>query len=66
MTGDVMCEDYEKAKASRERQAQERRTPYYWWEMPDPFEQTATPAPVSNPHGLARSRQELKKRQGKE
>ena len=65
--GDAMCEDYVKAEQSRERQAQEHETkPYYWWEYPDPFPTRATPAPVVNPNGLARSRQELRKRTGKE
>lgn len=64
--GDCMCEDYDKAKVSRERQTQDVSKPYYWWEMPDPFEQTATLALISNPNGLARSRSELKRRQTSE
>ena len=65
--GDCLCEDYEKAKQSRERQAADKeKQPYYWWEYQDPFPTKATPVPISNPSGLARSRQELKRRQGKE
>lgn len=65
--GDILCEDYDKAKESRDRQAEERNTrPYYWWEYSDPFPTRATRTPVSNPNGLARSRRELKARLKKE
>lgn len=64
---DLMCEDYQKAKESRERQAAEKESrPYYWWEYLDPFEKKASQPPVSNPNGLARTKAELKKRLGKE
>lgn len=59
---DCMCEDYDKAKESRERRNSEHK-PYYWWEYPDPFEVKATSAPISNSSGLARSRKELRERQ---
>lgn len=62
---DCLCEDYNKAKASRERQAKNASNPYYWWEMPDPFEAKATSSPVNNSNGLARSRRELKERRQK-
>jgi len=63
----IMVEDEQKAKESRDRIETERiNKPYYWWEMPDPFETEATLAPKTNSGGLARSRQELRKRQGKE
>ena len=62
----IMVDDTNKAKENRERVAAERETqPYYWWEYPDPFMKKANPQPVSNPKGLARSRQVLKKRLGK-
>ena len=61
----AMVDDANKAKENRERIAAERENhPYYWWEYPDPFLKKMPP--VSNPRGLARSRQELKKRLGKE
>jgi len=63
--GDAMCEDYEKAKQNRDRQAADKHEPYYWWERPDSPEEKATPA-RTNSSGLARSRRELKSRQGKE
>jgi len=63
----IMVDDEQKAKENRERVEADRvNQPYYWWELPDPFEKKATPQPVSNPMGLARSRQELRKRLGKE
>ena len=60
--GDCMCEDYQKAKESRERQVADKHDPYYWWEYPDPFEVEATPEIEVNSGGLARSRKELKER----
>lgn len=63
MGGDMMCEDYQKAKESRERQAADKREPYYWWEYPDLPERES---PTINPKGLARSRQGLKERLRKE
>ena len=63
--GDCMCEDYQKAKENRDRQAADK-DPYYWYEFPDPFETKATHAIKVNVGGLARSRKELKIRQGKE
>ncbi len=60
--GDCMCEDYDKARENRERQAQDVE-PYYWWELPDPFPAKGTVLAV-NPNGLVRSRSELMKRQG--
>ena len=62
---DCMCEDYQKAKESRERQVADK-DPYYWYEFPDPFGVEATPEIKVNTGGLARSRNELKIRQGKE
>jgi len=61
----VMCEDLQKAKENRERQAQDNdNKPYYWWEYPDPFPTKATPASKNNSGGLARSRKELQNRGG--
>jgi len=63
----LLVDNIQKAKENRDRVAADRVSqPYYWWELPDPFIKTATPQPVSNPKGLARSRQELKIRLGKE
>ena len=63
----IMVDDERKAKENRERVEADRvNQPYYWWEYPDPFAGKAKSQPVSNPKGLARSRQELKKRLGKE
>ena len=59
--GDCLCEDYQKAKESRERQAADKHDPYYWYEFPDPFGAEVT-AVVSKSNGLARTRQELKER----
>lgn len=61
---DILVDNEQKAKENRDRVAAERNNkPYYWWEYPDPFPRRAAHAPVSNPKGLARSRQELIDRQ---
>jgi len=63
----MLVDSIQKAKENRDRVAADRvNQPYYWWEFPDPFINKATPQPVSNPRGLARSKQELKRRLGKE
>lgn len=69
--GDAMCENYERAKQNREKLAKEPCEPQYWWEFPDSFDpeatkQEATTTPVKTFGGLARTRRELRIRQGKE
>ena len=60
----LLVDDAEKARQNRERVAAERdNKPYYWWEHSDPFQAPATPKPVSFV-GLARTREELRRRNG--
>lgn len=61
---DAMCEDYQRAKENRVRQMANKHEPFYWWEYPEPFEIKATTKLKINPSGLARSRQELRERNG--
>lgn len=62
--GDCLCEDYERAKLNREKLAKEPREPQYWWECPEFEQEATTTTPVKTFGGLARTRRELKTRQG--
>lgn len=59
MMGDFMCDDYEKAKANRERVAEEEKEPYHWWECPE----AERVAPPSSKFRLARSMKELREKE---